>query len=123
MTQTHEILCDEFGEDQVGLVHGKLQKIQKMKRLINLEMGNKNSVSTTVIEVGVDVPDADIMIIENAERFGLAQLHQLRGRVGRGNKESSCILMFKSNLSENARKRIKKKFNLASRIEKIKENI
>ena len=64
-------------------------------------------VSTTIIEVGIDFPNANVIIIENANKFGLSQLHQLRGRVGRGDKDSTCILMFKSNLSENAKKRIK----------------
>ena len=64
-------------------------------------------VSTTIIEVGLDVPNATVIIIENSERMGLSQLHQLRGRVGRGNKKSYCILLFKSQLSENAKKRIK----------------
>ena len=64
-------------------------------------------VSTTIIEVGIDFPNANVIIIENANKFGLSQLHQLRGRVGRGTKQASCILMFKSNLSDNAKKRIK----------------
>ena len=63
-------------------------------------------VSTTVIEVGIDFPNATVIVIENANKYGLSQLHQLRGRVGRGSTESSCILIFKSNLSENAKKRI-----------------
>ena len=64
-------------------------------------------VSTTIIEVGVDFPNANVIIIEDSNKFGLSQLHQLRGRVGRGTKQSTCILLFKKNLSENARKRIK----------------
>ena len=63
-------------------------------------------VSTTIIEVGIDFPNANVIIIENSNKFGLSQLHQLRGRVGRGNKQSTCILMFKSSLTENARKRL-----------------
>ena len=94
-------------KNKVGLLHGSLNKDEKnkiisdfLKRKINI------LVSTTVIEVGVDFPNANMIIIENANKFGLSQLHQLRGRVGRGNKESFCILLFKKNLSENAKKRI-----------------
>ena len=88
--------------------HGSLSKEEKNEILNNfLNKKIKILVSTTVIEVGIDFPNANLIIIENANKFGLSQLHQLRGRVGRGNKESSCILIFKSTLSENAKKRIK----------------
>ena len=76
----------------------------KIKKFLNKSIDIL--VSTTVIEVGIDFPNANVIIIENANKFGLSQLHQLRGRVGRGKKQATCILMFKSNLSENARKRI-----------------
>ena len=93
--------------DQVSLLHGKTRPEDKEKILDDfLKNKFKILVSTTIIEVGIDFPNANVIIIENANKFGLSQLHQLRGRVGRGNKASSCILMFKSNLSENARKRI-----------------
>ena len=93
--------------NQVGLLHGKTDN-EKKESILNkfLNKNFKILVSTTIIEVGIDFPNANVIIIENANKFGLSQLHQLRGRVGRGNKESSCILMFKSNLSENAKKRI-----------------
>ncbi len=94
-------------KNRVGLLHGSLDNERKNKIL--LDFLNKKIdilVSTTVIEVGIDFPNANIIIIENANKFGLSQLHQLRGRVGRGNKESFCILLFKSTLSENAKKRI-----------------
>ena len=92
---------------QVYLLHGKTT-IEEKEIILNKFLKNdfKILVSTTIIEVGIDFPNANVIIIENANKFGLSQLHQLRGRVGRGNKDSSCILMFKSNLSENAKKRI-----------------
>ncbi len=93
---------------KVGLIHGSLEKEEKEKILQNFL--NKKIfilVSTTVIEVGIDFPNANLIIIENANKFGLAQLHQLRGRVGRGEKEGMCILLFKDGLSKNAIKRIK----------------
>ncbi len=93
--------------NEVYLLHGKTtveEKEKILKKFLRNEF--KILVSTTIIEVGIDFPNANVIIIENANKFGLSQLHQLRGRVGRGNKESSCILMFKSNLSENAKKRI-----------------
>ncbi len=91
----------------VGLLHGKIENDDKeiiLNKFLNKEY--KILVSTTIIEVGIDFPNANLIIIENANKFGLSQLHQLRGRVGRGPKQASCILMFKSNLSENAKKRI-----------------
>ena len=92
---------------EVFLLHGKTT-IEEKEIILNKFLKNefKILVSTTIIEVGIDFPNANVIIIENANKFGLSQLHQLRGRVGRGNKESSCILMFKSNLSDNAKKRI-----------------
>ena len=93
--------------NQVLLLHGKTDIVEK-EDILNKFLNNKFKilVSTTIIEVGIDFPNANVIIIENANKFGLSQLHQLRGRVGRGVKESTCVLMFKSNLSENAKKRI-----------------
>ena len=94
-------------KNKVGLVHGSLEKNKRNKVLQDfLNRKIDILVSTTVIEVGIDFPNANVIIIENANKFGLSQLHQLRGRVGRGSVESYCILLFKSNLSENAKKRI-----------------
>ncbi len=93
--------------DRVDIVHGAMSKEEKDKVLNKFNDRQIDIlVSTTVIEVGIDFPNANIIVIENSNKYGLSQLHQLRGRVGRGNKESSCILMFKTGLSENARKRI-----------------
>ncbi len=103
----YEYLESKF-PNQVCLLHGKTDVDEKNEILFNF-LNNKFKilVSTTIIEVGIDFPNANTIIIENANKFGLSQLHQLRGRVGRGDKDSTCILMFKSNLSENAKKRIK----------------
>jgi len=95
-----------FG-DTAGLVHGKLAGKEKDAVMVRFAAGDLSVlVSTTVIEVGVDVPNASIMIIEHAERFGLAQLHQLRGRVGRGAAQSSCVLLYKQPLGDIARERL-----------------
>ena len=101
-----EYLKKKFPND-VYLLHGKTTA-EKKNEILNKFLKNefKILVSTTIIEVGIDFPNANVIVIENANKFGLSQLHQLRGRVGRGSKESSCILMFKSNLSDNAKKRI-----------------
>ena len=94
--------------NQVSLLHGKTDLEEKNILLNNFLKKKFNIlVSTTIIEVGIDFPNANVIVIENANKFGLSQLHQLRGRVGRGDKNSTCILMFKSNLSDNAKKRIK----------------
>ena len=93
--------------NQVTMLHGNVESKEREKILKDfLKNKYKILVSTTIIEVGIDFPNANVIIIENANKFGLSQLHQLRGRVGRGEKQGYCILMFKSNLSENAKKRI-----------------
>ena len=101
-----KLLSKKFN-DKVGIIHGSLDQSEKEKVLKEF-LDNKVSilVSTTVIEVGIDFPNATAIIIENANKFGLAQLHQLRGRIGRGEKPGTCILMFKNQLSQNAKKRI-----------------
>ena len=94
--------------NNVGLIHGNIKKEDKDLILNNfLKKKIKILVSTTIIEVGINFPDANTIIIENSNKFGLSQLHQLRGRVGRGQVESYCIMLYKNNLSENARKRLK----------------
>ena len=93
--------------NKVGLLHSKIDNDEKEK-ILNKFLNKKYLVlvSTTIIEVGIDFPNANVIIIENSNKFGLSQLHQLRGRVGRGSKQATCILLFKSNLSINAKKRI-----------------
>ncbi len=102
-----EIINKKF-PDKVGLIHGALKSEEKNEILKKFLLKKISIlVTTTVIEVGIDFPNANLIIIENANKFGLAQLHQLRGRVGRGDKQGTCILLFKEGLSKNAIKRIK----------------
>ncbi len=106
--ETYAHLCAELPDLRIGLVHGRLKPAEKaavMAAFLRNEI--QLLVATTVIEVWVDVPNASLMVIEHAERFGLAQLHQLRGRVGRGAAESACILLYETPLSETARARLK----------------
>jgi len=106
--ETHARLAAELPGTAVGLVHGRLPAAEKAAVMDAFKAGRVQLlVATTVIEVGVDVPNASLMVIEHAERFGLAQLHQLRGRVGRGATESACILLYQNPLSEGARQRLK----------------
>jgi ATP-dependent DNA helicase RecG len=105
--KTFAQLSEALGHVNVGLVHGRMKPKDKESVMARFKAGEVQLlVATTVIEVGVDVPNASLMIIENAERLGLAQLHQLRGRVGRGTTESSCVLLYRPPLSDTARKRL-----------------
>ena len=105
---TYEQLSQDLPELRVGLVHGRLKADEKQAVMAAFAAGDIDVlVATTVIEVGVDVPNASLMVIEHAERFGLSQLHQLRGRVGRGQYESSCVLIYAGPLGEIARQRLK----------------
>ena len=102
-----KILKKEFDSQDYEIIHGKMKDADKHQILQDFkDKKTKILLATTVIEVGIDVPDANIMVIENSERFGLAQLHQLRGRVGRGEKESFCILMHSDSLTELSEKRL-----------------
>ena len=106
-TSRQAALAQRFG-DWVGLVHGRMKGKEKDEVMARFASGALDIlVATTVIEVGVDVPEATVMVIEHAERFGLSQLHQLRGRVGRGTRASSCLLLYAQPLGETARARIK----------------
>jgi ATP-dependent DNA helicase RecG len=104
---TFEALSQALPELRVGLLHGRMKAAEKAATMARFKAGELHLlVATTVIEVGVDVPNASLMVIENAERLGLAQLHQLRGRVGRGAQASNCVLLFKPPLSALARERL-----------------
>jgi ATP-dependent DNA helicase RecG len=106
--ETFAKLTQIFPELRIGLAHGKLSSTEKAQTMAAFKTGELQLlVATTVIEVGVDVPNASLMVIDHAERMGLAQLHQLRGRVGRGAAESMCVLLFQKPLSELARARLK----------------
>jgi len=106
--ETYQLLSETFPELRVGLAHGKLSSTEKAQVMAAFKAGELQLlVATTVIEVGVDVPNASLMVIDHAERMGLAQLHQLRGRVGRGAAESMCVLLYQQPLSELARERLK----------------
>lgn len=104
---THQRLSDELRGLEIGLIHGRMRPEEKESMVTQFRDGKIDLlVATTVIEVGVDVPNASLMIIENAERLGLAQLHQLRGRVGRGGRQSTCVLMYHPPLSARGKERL-----------------
>jgi ATP-dependent DNA helicase RecG len=105
---TFETLQRELKGIRVALLHGKLAAAEKAAVMEQFKRGALQLlVCTTVIEVGVDVPNASLMVIESAERFGLAQLHQLRGRVGRGSRDSVCVLLYEKDISATARERLR----------------
>ena len=106
-TETEVLLKELLPNAKIQLIHGRLKPIEKERIMQTFKAAEIDLlIATTVIEVGVDVPNASLMIIENAERLGLSQLHQLRGRVGRGSEKSSCVLMYKSPLGEIAKERL-----------------
>ena len=107
LEEGYELICAEFPDCQVSKVHGKMKPAEKDAEMQRFVSGDTQiMVATAVIEVGVNVPNASVMVIENAERFGLSQLHQLRGRVGRGADQSYCILVTTYKLTEETRKRL-----------------
>jgi len=106
-TETYETLAAALPDLRVGLVHGRLKPAEKAEVMDAFAAGDIHVlVATTVIEVGVDVPNSSLMVIEHAERFGLSQLHQLRGRVGRGSAASVCLLLYQSPLGPVAKQRL-----------------
>ena len=122
--ETHATLSAEFPELRVGLVHGRMAPEEKAEVMSAFVAGTVHLlVATTVIEVGVDVPNAALMVIEHAERFGLAQLHQLRGRVGRGAAESACILLYQNPLSAAARQRLRVIYESADGFEIARQDL
>ena len=121
---TYAQLQEDLPGRRVGLVHGRLKADEKQAAMASFAAGELDVlVATTVIEVGVDVPNASLMVIEHAERFGLAQLHQLRGRVGRGSAESSCVLLYAQPLSETARQRLKVIFESSDGFEIARQDL
>jgi len=105
---TAQQLNQELSDIRIGLVHGRMKAVDKERVMQEFKNGSIDLlVATTVIEVGVDVPNATLMIVENAERLGLSQLHQLRGRVGRGGQQSACVLLYRAPLSQHAKQRLK----------------
>jgi ATP-dependent DNA helicase RecG len=104
---TAVLLTEQLNNINVGLVHGRLSGLEKAEVMSRFKAGEVQLlVATTVVEVGVDVPNANLMVIDNAERLGLAQLHQLRGRVGRGQAQSHCLFMYQAPLSAMGRERL-----------------
>ena len=106
--ETHELLKTTLPHLNIGLVHGKMKPVEKAEVMVSFKENRIHLlVATTVIEVGVDVPNATLMVIEHAERMGLSQLHQLRGRVGRGAEKSACLLLYSQPLSDQGKERLK----------------
>jgi ATP-dependent DNA helicase RecG len=105
--ETRRSLVEALPGRRIGLLHGRMKAAEKEREMRAFKSGETEVlVATTVIEVGVDVPNASLMIVENAERLGLSQLHQLRGRVGRGSRDSDCLLMYQPPLGDTARERL-----------------
>ena len=121
---TYEVLRSTFPDLRVGLVHGRMKSKEKAETMAAFKAGEVQLlVATTVIEVGVDVPNASLMVIEHAERMGLSQLHQLRGRVGRGAAKSACILLFSTPLSDMAKSRLKIIYELTDGFEIARQDL
>jgi ATP-dependent DNA helicase RecG len=122
--ETHVMLAEALPEFVIGLLHGRMKADEKARVMAALVAGEIDVlVATTVIEVGVDVPNASLMVVEHAERFGLAQLHQLRGRVGRGVAESMCILLFGEDLNPVAKARLKVIFETTDGFEIARQDL